>query len=191
MSQDLKDFIDKKNIVHPILLGHSMGGLTCMHFALNHPNSLRQLIIVDTAPRDYTLKYEKELEALEIIDFSKIKTRKDIDSEMKKFVPNSFIRSFLQMNIVRKKNGVFYCKINTQALKRKNISFKITNKFFDGKIDFIIGEQSPFFNQEDEQKIQTYFSNYTLHFIQGGEHYIQSSHFQEFTDILETLLNIK
>lgn len=48
---DLEVFINQLNINKPILVGHSLGGVTVLHFAARHPNKASAIIAVD-APGD-------------------------------------------------------------------------------------------------------------------------------------------
>lgn len=45
----LKSFIDKLHIEKVVLIGHSMGGQTVLHFALNYPEKLSHLILMAPA----------------------------------------------------------------------------------------------------------------------------------------------
>ena len=47
MADDLKEFMLQQNISTTYLLGHSMGGKTAMQFALNYPEMVEKLIVVD------------------------------------------------------------------------------------------------------------------------------------------------
>jgi pimeloyl-ACP methyl ester carboxylesterase len=42
-------FTDALGIEHPFMIGHSLGGRVCLDIALNHPESIRKLILIDTA----------------------------------------------------------------------------------------------------------------------------------------------
>ncbi|MFX1484117.1 MAG: alpha/beta fold hydrolase [Promethearchaeota archaeon] len=91
---DIHDVV--KNLDHPVLAGHSMGGALVQLYALNHPKSLRGIILVGTgarlkvSPMVFDLldhNFDGYVEALgdimfhestsrEIVDASKHETRK-------------------------------------------------------------------------------------------------------------------
>ena len=187
LSNDLEEFIEQKKIQKPILLGHSMGGLACMHFSLNYPEVSDNLIIVDIAPKSYLYKYEEVIASLEL-DFSNIATRKQIDEAMSKFIKDPYIRSFLQMSLYRDSNGKFACKINTEALKKKYLDFNIKEKTYGKSIHFIIGEKTTYFLESDKQKVYNYFPNAKLNYIKNGEHYIHHTHSEQFLALLDEIL---
>ncbi len=48
LAQDLAGFLDALDVEHCHLLGHSMGGMVAIRFALRHPQRLKSLILMDT-----------------------------------------------------------------------------------------------------------------------------------------------
>ena len=53
MAEDVAGFIDRAGIEAPIVMGHSMGGKVAMRLALERPDLLKGLIVVDIAPVTY------------------------------------------------------------------------------------------------------------------------------------------
>jgi len=47
---DLSGFLDAMQIESCDLLGHSMGGMVCLRLALEHPQRIASLVLMDTAP---------------------------------------------------------------------------------------------------------------------------------------------
>ncbi|HET6470892.1 MAG TPA: alpha/beta fold hydrolase [Pseudomonadales bacterium] len=52
---DLAGFLDALDVERVHLLGHSMGGMVAMRFALKHPTRLKSLILMDTAAEPLTI----------------------------------------------------------------------------------------------------------------------------------------
>jgi len=50
MRDDLAAFIDRLGLVHPVLIGHSMGGTVAYLYIQARPDSVGKLVIVDTPP---------------------------------------------------------------------------------------------------------------------------------------------
>ena len=55
MVEDLAGFLDAVDVPRCHLLGHSMGGMIAMRFALRHPTRLASLILMDTAAEPLTI----------------------------------------------------------------------------------------------------------------------------------------
>jgi pimeloyl-ACP methyl ester carboxylesterase len=47
---DLERFLEANDIVYPVLVGHAMGGVIALQYALENPKSVRRLVIIDAAP---------------------------------------------------------------------------------------------------------------------------------------------
>ncbi|EMY25231.1 alpha/beta hydrolase family protein [Leptospira interrogans serovar Australis str. 200703203] len=116
MVEDIEVWVTKQKLEKPVILGHSMGGLVSMGFALKNPNILSLLFIEDIAPRNYPFHYESELLCLRT-DVSSFKSRQEIDSALTKILPNAFIRNFLEMNLERlENNGGYRWKLNVEGV---------------------------------------------------------------------------
>ena len=55
MKNDLLEFMNFHSIEKAILLGHSMGGKIAINFSLSYPERIKKLIILDIAPKTYSL----------------------------------------------------------------------------------------------------------------------------------------
>lgn len=50
LADDLSDFLNGLRIEHAVILGHSFGGLVAVTFAIQHPEKVSALVLVDTGP---------------------------------------------------------------------------------------------------------------------------------------------
>nr|WP_246048801.1 alpha/beta fold hydrolase [Leptospira sarikeiensis] len=192
MAEDVKEFLDDHGLEKVILLGHSMGGLVAMTFALKYPDLVSDLIIQDISPRDYEFKYEGEL-AVFHTDLSSFKNRQEIDSVASQFVPNPFIRNFLLMNLDRMEDGKYRWKLNVEAIERSKrvfqSEFNDPNKTYPGKTLFVIGGDSEYFHPTDIEIASKYFPNAKFETIPGGDHYIHFTKAKEFQAILTSFMD--
>src|SRR5690606_36194137 len=101
------------------VIGHSMGGKLAMFLAVLHPEKIEKLIIADIAPRAYRPHHQDILEALNAVDFSVQKERKDIEAVMAKYVPDFGTRQFLMKNVYRKTPDELAFRINLKTLTEK------------------------------------------------------------------------
>ncbi|EQA37127.1 alpha/beta hydrolase family protein [Leptospira inadai serovar Lyme str. 10] len=187
MAADVDEFLTDRNILSAILLGHSMGGLTAMTVSLRFPDKVSRLLVEDVAPRDYEFAYEAELSAL-MIDVSDSKSRQEIDSKMAVYVPDSFIRNFLLMNLERKEEGGYRWKLNVEALAKSRrmfeSQFEARKSRFSKPAFFILGAASGYFREEDREPTIGYFPNAKFYSIPGGDHYIHFTKAKEFKEII-------
>ncbi|EMJ50125.1 alpha/beta hydrolase family protein [Leptospira interrogans str. UT126] len=192
MVEDIEVWVTKQKLEKPVILGHSMGGLVSMGFALKNPNILSLLFIEDIAPRNYPFHYESELLCLRT-DVSSFKSRQEIDSALTKILPNAFIRNFLEMNLERlENNGGYRWKLNVEGVANSPRLFqdffdKYTNYPYTGRTYFITGEVSEYFHKEDIEIARNFFPNSKFYLIPGGDHYIHFTKSFEFKKILESI----
>jgi pimeloyl-ACP methyl ester carboxylesterase len=50
VERDLAGYIDAKHLDHPAVVGHSLGGFLALQLALDHPDKVGRLVIVDALP---------------------------------------------------------------------------------------------------------------------------------------------
>ncbi|WP_061231992.1 alpha/beta fold hydrolase [Leptospira noguchii] len=191
MVEDLEVWITKQKLEKPVILGHSMGGLISMGFALKNPNILSLLFIEDIAPKNYPFHYESELLCLRT-DVSDFRSRQEIDLALTKILPNPFIRNFLEMNLERLEGGGYRWKLNVEGIANSPRLFqdffdKYTNHPYPGITYFITGGVSEYFHKEDIRIAQNFFPNSKFYVIPGGDHYIHFTKVSEFKRILESI----
>ncbi|WP_061226015.1 alpha/beta fold hydrolase [Leptospira interrogans] len=192
MVEDIEVWVTKQKLEKPVILGHSMGGLVSMGFALKNQNILSLLFIEDIAPRNYPFHYESELLCLRT-DVSGFKSRQEIDSALTKILPNAFIRNFLEMNLERlENNGGYRWKLNVEGVANSPRLFqdffdKYTNYPYTGRTYFITGGVSEYFHKEDIEIARNFFPNSKFYLIPGGDHYIHFTKSFEFKKILESI----
>jgi len=188
MADDLREFIHAMAIENPVLVGHSMGGMAVMLYALLYAEQEMSLVVVDIFPKNHDYDFKNEMEALSV-DPAAYASRKEIDQAMARFVPDAFIRQFLQMNLERTPEGKYQWKINLPAIAGRNKLFDVhftRPVAFAGKTAFIMGENSPYYKPEEEQLARQYFPHAKIHVVSGGGHYIHYTHFQQFVEIVRS-----
>ena len=104
LANDLYEFIKNKTSGKVILLGHSMGGKSVMRLALEHPEVVSYLVIVDIAPKNYgrtssfgeePTNHEGILKAMQDLELDKMDSRKEIEAQWKEQFPSRQLRQFL------------------------------------------------------------------------------------------------
>jgi esterase len=184
MVEDLKEFIQSKDIQHPSIIGHSMGGKAAMNFALAYPENISNLIIVDIAPKAYNLEHYTIAEGLKAIPLDRISSRNEAEEALSQHVPEPDVRQFLLKNLMRKADGGFTWKINLPVISDKlsNIGLDLQ---FSGKFEkptlFIRGSRSKYIADADWSRIKEIFPNAELKSMDTG-HWVQAEKPQEFAN---------
>ena len=177
MTDDLKELLHNEQIEKCCLLGHSMGGKTAMNFAVQYPEKIMKLIIVDIAPKRYPPHHQNILQGVHSLKINEINTRKEADDLLSTTINNSGIRQFILKNLSRNPEGLFYWKINWKAIE-DNIQAigapLLSHDLFTGEVLFIRGAQSDYILNEDEPLLKKNFPNAVLMTIQKAGHWVHA-----------------
>ncbi len=177
MTDDLKELLDDEQIEKYSLLGHSMGGKTAMNFAIQYPEKIIKLIIVDIAPKRYPPRHQNILKGVHSLTLHEINTRKEADDLLSVTINNAGIRQFILKNLSRNPEGLFYWKINWKAIE-DNIQAigapLLSHAVFSGKVMFIRGAQSDYILNEDEPLLKKHFPNAVLITIKKAGHWVHA-----------------
>jgi pimeloyl-ACP methyl ester carboxylesterase len=173
MAADLLAFIKQQGLATVSLLGHSMGGKVAMWFALNHPDSVHKLMVVDIAPVSYTHCFNAIIGALQALPLAQISNRKQADDFLATAIPELSYRQFLLQNLVLV-NGAYCWRVDLDIFYHAApaiIGFPDTEVIapFIGKALFIAGEQSNYVKAEDMLPL---FPIATLSVIAGAGHWL-------------------
>jgi len=177
LAKDLLEFCDQHRINEPVVLGHSMGGKAAMQYALNYPDHISKLIVVDMAPKSYPEDgHDAIIEALRSLDLNKIKSRKDADDVLMLKIPEEGVRQFLLKNLTREGDR-YLLKMNFDSLS-KNYDKLSANIEIKGKFEkdtlFIKGEKSKYILESDKPNILKIFPKAQFVTIPGAGHWVHA-----------------
>ncbi len=178
LSEDLGEFISEHKIINPILIGHSMGGLTAMDFARTRGSQIKALVVLDIAPRSYAPGHAEEI-AAQKIDISGFATRKDIDDVMASVLPNKTMRQFLQMNIGRDETGQYVWMNNVEAVetsRSRTVFPPFENPLYTGAVLGVRGLKSDYVSDADVALMRAAFPRLEYHDFADAEHWLHHTH---------------
>jgi pimeloyl-ACP methyl ester carboxylesterase len=192
MAADLLEFMHLHRIAAAHLLGHSMGGKTAMEFALQHPEMVDRLVVVDIAPRAYKTAQEEIMSAMESVDLSRYRTRGEIERALEVDVPESRVRQFILTNLKRRVSGLYEWKINLPALRASSSEIgkpQESDNPFPRPALFLEGGKSAYILPEDHSLILRLFPEASFRTIQGAGHWIHAEAPEEFLRIVLSFLS--
>ncbi|WP_297090741.1 alpha/beta fold hydrolase [uncultured Draconibacterium sp.] len=200
MRNDLEAFFEKHGIEKAILLGHSMGGKVAMWFAADFPEKVEKLVIADIAPKDYLqLKEDSQfylhqniLLAMQEIDFSLAKSRKDVDDFMAEKIDNERIRQFLLKNVEKnKKTKQLQWRLNAEVLYDylEEIVSGVNIHWLDDRIPitaypviFIRGLLSKYILDNDKELIKEIYPEARIVDIPEAGHWLHAEQPKKFAE---------
>ncbi len=192
MSGDLTYFLEQHQIKNINIVGHSMGGKLAMFFALEHPEYVKKLVVIDIGVKSYPPKHDFIFNALCSLDIAKYQYRTEIEKELIKKIPDKRIVQFLLKNIKRdKSSSKFQWKMNLKAIKNNynKINESLEADFpFSGDALFIRGERSDYILEEDKSDIRELFPNSKFITIKDAGHWIHAEQPEKLIRVIDKFI---
>lgn len=191
MAEDLKHLIEQENIERPVVIGHSMGGKVAMKFAVNYPDLLEKLIVVDISPRAYPPHHEKILEGLKSINLKEIGSRNEANEALAEYVPELGVRQFLLKNLARGQDKQFMWKLNLPVIDEQieNVGEGLEEQLAMSKSTlFIRGGKSNYIKNEDNIVIVGFFPNSEVKTIEGAGHWLHAEQPEAFVEMVREFI---
>jgi esterase len=191
MANDIANLLIHEGINSAFVLGHSMGGKTSMQFALNFPEMVEKLIVVDISPKAYPPQHDKIFEALFALRLDRYRTRSELDAALAESISDFAVRQLLLKNVSRDEKGNFQWKLDVPAIYRNydkiNEAIKPVRKF-EKPVLFIRGAKSAYILDEDMPMIKSLFPRARLATVENAGHWVHAEVPQRFADIVVEFL---
>lgn len=189
MTADLIELCDSLNLDKIDLLGHSLGGKVAMQFALQFPNRIDKLIVVDMAMRAYPDTHTYLIDAMLSVDISSMQTRRAADQALSSSVEDTMVRQFLLMNLVKSGERLTW-RLNLTALK-DNYPALQQAVYAPAKYDkpslFIRGQWSDYVSDDDIEQIKFHFTKAEFASL-PTDHWVHAEQPQAFNKIVGQFL---
>ncbi|GAA4378205.1 alpha/beta fold hydrolase [Hymenobacter koreensis] len=180
MSADVLGLFDQLQLGNDVtLLGHSMGGKVAMRFALDYPERLARLVVLDIAPRFSDMAHQDEILAgLNAVDLNTVQSRQEADDALAQHIRQPGVRQFLLKNLYRREDNSFAWRPNLAVLtaEMNDIGAEISHAHpFLKPALFIRGGRSNYISTEDKlHSIPALFPNSQVETIVDAGHWIHA-----------------
>ncbi len=161
-----------------------------MNLAVQHPDKVNALIVVDIVPKAYPIHHDHILEGLEAVPVGSLTSRADADRVLANYVKEPVVRQFLLKNLSRNPSAGFSWKVNLSAINRhiEDISLgMVYSGTFDGPTLFVMGKRSGYFAPGDEVQIASVFPRAEIAWLDTA-HWVQAERPQEFVDLVRKFM---
>lgn len=177
MAEDLIGLLDQLGIARAALVGHSLGGKVAMWLALNWPERVAALAVVDIAPVTYPARFGREIAALQKLDLRTLDSRRDADARLVAAIPGAMMRGFLLQNL-RKTEAGWGWRFNLAALPGAMAGLgtfpNAQGRQFPGPTAFIHGGNSDYVTAAQLPLIRALFPRAELITIPGAGHWVHA-----------------
>lgn len=177
MTDDVVRFMEGQWLHRASVLGHSMGGKVAMQLALQYPEMIEKLIIVDIAPRAYPPRHDDVIGAMQSLDPGEADTRSVMQTHLESQLKDQATIAFLMKNLARRKEGGFQWKMNLPTLvtNYSEVGKEITGtEPFTEDTLFIKGARSDYITDDDWPDVLKLFPNAKLVKIPDAGHWVHA-----------------
>ena len=184
MAADVLATLKSLDIKECCLVGHSMGGKVAMACALQAPQLVRELCVLDMAPASYSTadgsnwKSNRELiDALSKLDLEKCAgDRKRADTLLARKVLDPNIRAFALTNLVLRDSTLrWQCDLDAVVRDLDTIArWPALPGIFEGDTLFVKGQRSRYIRSNHLAAISEQFPRFTLQSIAECGHWVHA-----------------
>ena len=184
MATDVIEFIAANDLEPITILGHSMGGKVAMTVALNYPDYVEKLIVVDIAPIRYKDNLTPTITAMLNLDLNTITSRSKAETLLAPHVPDRAMRLFLLQNL-HLKTGLASWSCNVAAIRDAMDEIigpipNLKNEKYLGPCTFIRGENSDYVGKREIAKMNELFPRNRISTIRAAAHWPHTENPKEF-----------
>ena len=183
MVEDLLLYIEQYKLKNVNLLGHSMGGKVTMLFAFTHPDLVDALIVADIAPRFYPRHHDLILAGLAEVDFSKVRSRNEVEEVLQEYIPEFSVRQFLVRSLYWKSKEQLSFRFNLPSLIENidEVGMALPSlTVFENRTLFLKGENSGYIARDDESLIEAHFPRAVIKTVKNAGHWLHAENPDDF-----------
>lgn len=175
------------------LLGHSMGGKVAMRLAVDQPNLVKTLTVLDIAPRGYAPRWQREFEIMREMPVADFESRTAAEAWLEPHITDWAFRKFLITNLERSDEGGFRWVVNLgilqDALPDLFRQVPEDGESFSGPTLFLRGSKSRFVDPvSDADQIKRHFPAATIATVEGAGHNVHFDQPEAFAEALEQFI---
>ncbi len=174
-----------------VVVGHSMGGKVAMMLALQHPELVERLCVVDVSPVSYggpgslsQGSFGTYVEGMRALDLETLPDRATADRELTPYVPDPTIRGFLLQNLRRSPHGgsgdgpAWQWQMNLGLLGDHLDQIggwpELEVEPYPGPVLWMSGERSDYVRPEYADAMRTLFPRTQLVTVKGAGHWVHA-----------------
>jgi pimeloyl-ACP methyl ester carboxylesterase len=192
LANDVSSFIRHHDLAPCTVIGHSMGGKTAMMLALQEPELVSHLVVVDIAPVPRETDIGSYVKTMSDVPLDRCQSREDVGNHLKCDISSPSLRQFLMQNLKRE-HGAFRWRLNLAALGEgltdiADFAPPSHGATYLGPSSFIIGGASKYVQPQHANTIEALFPSANIVTIPNAGHWPHVEAPEAFLKALRDLL---
>jgi pimeloyl-ACP methyl ester carboxylesterase len=167
-----------------VVVGHSLGGKTAMLVALQHPELVDRLVVVDIAPKSYGSleRFEGYIREMQSLPLAELTTRADAEARFDE--PDPGVKAFLLQNLRRHGDGWrWQANLDLIAADADKGEGSVIAGWpvapggvtpFEGRVLWISGGESRYVKDEDADRMRALFPKVRQVTVKGASHWVHT-----------------
>ena len=192
MADDLRLFMENNWIYKAHIIGHSMGGKVAMHFAVEQPDMVDQLIVVDIAPKIYQGNHQTIFKGLLNLKPEQLKSRQEAAEQLALWIEDAAVRQFILKNLyLHKITGKYTWLMNLSVIHQAYthiLSNSLASVQFDGPTLFVRGALSDYILVDEWDNNLKYFPKAKLSTVDAAVHWVHAAQPTAFLSAITAFL---
>ena len=176
-----------------VIVGHSMGGKVAMRVAINYPELVSALVIVDISParNESVLGFTSLVAGLRSLDLDSVVSRGYADTALVERIPDDTVRRFLLQNLQRNADRwTWMANLDMLGDELHAISgWKPIGGSFEGPTLWVAGGKSDYVRPEHEEPMREHFPAVRSITLKRAGHWVHSEDPEAFSDVLKVFLD--
>jgi pimeloyl-ACP methyl ester carboxylesterase len=192
LASDVTRLVETRLGGRAAVLGHSMGGKAAMMLALERPELVERLVVVDIAPAPSPGSSREFLRAMMAVPLAECSRRGDVEAALAADVPDAAVRSFLVANIVARPDGLAW-GVNLEAIADHidaimDFPDVPDGRAFTGPVLVLAGGRSPYVQPHHATMINRLFPAARVETIPEAGHWLHADAPAAFLEAVRVFL---
>ena len=190
MAADVRAWLDAQLPDQPVrLIGHSMGGKVAMRLAVDRPDLVAQLVVIDITAGPVEPRWGPEFAAMAALDLAGLPSRQAADAALVEAIPHPSLRQFLLSNLERDRAaGGWRWKVNLPLIRASMDALFAAplaeGEQFRGPTQWIRGGRSNFFAESEWPIVQAHFPTAQLFRVPDAGHNVHTDNLPGLLEVL-------
>lgn len=178
LAADVARLIEEEVGEPAAVMGHSMGGKAAMTLALDRPDLVERLVVVDIAPARSNAAPLALLRAMRAVPLGSCTSRAEVGMILAETIADPGVRAFVAQNVVTGPAGLAW-SVNLDALERHVESILgfphvPVGRAFTGPTLFVAGGRSDYLRPDHAGEIGRLFPHATIETIPDAGHWVHA-----------------